>query len=105
MKKMIMLASMKKVLLFAFAISAAVANAGLLVECEQSAGKGGWTVDTELPAGNAVIEKIEGDTVRLKQDLRDSGLWFYWAFRVTEAAGKTVTFQFAQKNRVGYWGA
>ena len=50
MKKMIMLASMKKVLLFAFAISAAVANAGLLVECEQSAGKGGWTVDTELPA-------------------------------------------------------
>ena len=62
--------------------------------------KASFTVDTELPAGNAIIEKIDGNTVRLKQDLRDSGLWFYWAFRVKGAAGRTVRFEFTDKR----WG-
>ena len=29
-------------------------------------------VDDKLPAGNIVVEKVEGDVVRLHQDLRDS---------------------------------
>lgn len=38
----------------------------------------GFTVDTNLPAGNAVIDGIDGDRVKLHQDLRDSSTWFYW---------------------------
>ena len=43
-------------------------------------------VDAKLPAGNVVLEKVEGDQVFLRQDLRDSDRnWFYWKFRVTGA--------------------
>lgn len=64
---------------------------------------GAVTVDANLPAGNVVVEGISGDTVRLRQDLRDtSGEWFYWAFRVTGAAGRTLTFDFTNK-KGGVW--
>ena len=59
-----------------------------------------FTVDAELPAGNIAVDGIEGDVVKLRQDLRDSGMWFYWAFRVRGAAGRTVTFDFTEKT----WG-
>ena len=63
---------------------------------------GAVTVDANLPAGNVVVEGISGDTVRLRQDLRDtSGEWFYWAFRVTGAAGRTLTFDFTNKKGGG----
>ena len=51
---------------------------------------------------------MQGDTVTLANELRDTWEdrdWFYWAFRVSGAAGRTVTFQFPHVNRVGYWGA
>ena len=83
-----------------FVVAAAVVHGGRLVECERFSDRGGWAVDTDLPAGNAVIEKIDGDTVRLRQDLRDSNLWFYWAFRVKGAAGRTIKFEFTDKR----WG-
>lgn len=52
-------------------------------------------VDGNLPAGNAVVERIEGDRVILRPDLRDTkGDWFYWAFRVKGAKGRTLTFDF-----------
>jgi len=55
----------------------------------------GFTIDTEIPAGNAIVNSIEGDTVSIRQDLRDTkGEWFYWAFRVKGAAGRTVRFDF-----------
>ena len=54
-----------------------------------------FVVDDRLPAGNVVVEAVAGDTVRLRPDLRDTaGDWFYWAFRVTGAAGRTLTFRF-----------
>ena len=60
---------------------------------------GAVTVDANLPAGNVVVEGISGDTVRLRQDLRDTaGEWFYWAFRVTGAAGRTLTFDFTRSS-------
>ena len=63
---------------------------------------GAVTVDANLPAGNVVVEEISGDTVRLRQDLRDTaGEWFYWAFRVTGAAGRTLTFDFTNKKGGG----
>ena len=81
---------MKKTMLIAASIAACFAVRGAV------------TVDANLPAGNVVVEGISGDTVRLRQDLRDTaGEWFYWAFRVTGAAGRTLTFDFTNKKGGG----
>ena len=79
---------MKHVKLFLFAAVAVCAGAcGVEV-----------TVDANLPAGNVVVEKIEGDVVTVRQDLRDTkGGWFYWAFRVIGAQGRTLNFSFSDK--------
>lgn len=54
-------------------------------------------VDKELPAGNIVFERMVNDTVYVHQELRGSKkAWFYWAFRVTGAQGKTLTFVFTK---------
>ena len=54
--------------------------------------------------GNIRTLSIENDTVHLDVDMRDSsGDWFYWAFAVEGAAGRTLHFVFP-KNRVGYYG-
>ena len=60
------------------------------------------TVDAELPAGNIVFERAEGDTVYVHQDPRDtSAPWFYWAMRVRGAAGRKLTFKFTRSDAVG----
>ena len=59
-----------------------------------------FLVDDDLPAGNIVVDGIDGDTVKVRQDLRDSNMWFYWAFRVKGAAGRTLKFDFSDKT----WG-
>ena len=53
-------------------------------------------VDGKLPAGNVIVDGVEGDTVYVRQDLSttDKSGWFYWAFRVRGAAGRTLTFDF-----------
>ena len=67
-----------------------------------SALRGDVVVDDRLPAGNVVCEGVEGDVVRVRQDLRDTkGPWFYWAFRVTGAAGRTLRFEFTDKTTGG----
>ena len=54
-------------------------------------------VDKELPAGNIVFERMVNDTVYVHQELRGSKkAWFYWAFRVRGAQGKTLTFVFTK---------
>ncbi len=63
------------------------------------------TVDAAFPGGNAIIEKVEGDTVVLHQDIRDTaGHWFWWHFRVRGAAGRTLTFRFTNGNVIGVRG-
>lgn len=62
-------------------------------------------VDCDFPAGNIRVEKIEGDEVFLRQDLRDTqGDWFYWCFRVKNAAGRTLRFRFTGSNAIGVRG-
>ena len=52
-------------------------------------------IDAAFPGGNILVDRIEGDAVHLRQDLRDTaGDWFYWAFRVRGAAGRTLAFTF-----------
>lgn len=63
------------------------------------------TVDALIPAGNIILESIDGDTVYVHQDLRDtSGDWFYWGFRACGFQGRTVTFVFTKSVAVGVRG-
>lgn len=56
---------------------------------------GAIIVDAKLPAGCLGSSVVEGDCVHLQRDYRDTkGEWFYWAFRVQGAAGRTLTFDF-----------
>ena len=51
-----------------------------------------FTIDAAFPGGNILVTRIEGDTIQLGPDQRDSMLpWFYWYFRVTGASGKKFT--------------
>lgn len=67
--------------------------------------KGEFSVDCAFPGGNIFVDAIQGNTVFLRPDLRDTeGRWFYWYFRVRGAARRTLTFAFAQKNVMGVRG-
>jgi hypothetical protein len=64
-----------------------------------------FTIDANYPGGNIVAERIEGDMVYLRPDLRDTqGPWFYWNFRVRGAEGRTLTFRFSGPNPIGVRG-
>jgi hypothetical protein len=54
-------------------------------------------IDCDFPGGNIIFEGIEGDTVRVRQDQRDTlqYTWFYWYFRVRGAAGRKLRFEFS----------
>ncbi len=63
-------------------------------------------ISGDFTGGNIQVLSIEGDTVRLDNELRDTGEdWFYWAFRVEGAQGRTLRFTFGEHRYVGYWGA
>lgn len=71
----------------------------LMLLCSTIACAAEITVDADYPGGNIVLERIDGDTVTLQQELRDTERWwFYWNFRVIGAAGRTLTFHFTNKN-------
>ena len=63
-------------------------------------------IHADFTGGNIVVGAIEGDTVYVERDLRDTeGDWFYWAFCAEGAAGRTLTFRFPNKARCGRFGA
>lgn len=65
----------------------------------------GFEIDADYPGGNIIVDRIEGDTVHLRPDLRDTrGWWFYWNFRVRNAAGRTITFKFTGNNPISVRG-
>ncbi len=56
-------------------------------------------VDADFPGGNIIVDEISDDNVRLHQDLRDTTIWwFYWAFHVYNAVGRTLRFEFTDGN-------
>jgi hypothetical protein len=59
-------------------------------------------IDCSFPGGNILVEKIDGDDVYLRQDLRDTTKWwFYWCFRIKGAAGRSIRFHFTDRNPIG----
>ncbi len=78
-----------------------VIQIGLCVMCVSSA-FAEIRVDAQMPAGNIVCERVEGDQVYVHQERRGSTTWwFYWAFRVRGAEGRTLTFHFTDGEPVG----
>jgi hypothetical protein len=60
------------------------------------------TFPNDFPGANIIVERVDGDTVYLRQDLRDTvGDWFYWNFKVQGAANRTVTFRFTLSDVIG----
>ena len=59
-------------------------------------------LSTDFPGGNVRVLGIEGDTVRLAPDLRETQrFWFFWRFRATFPAAGTWRFEFPDGNCVG----
>lgn len=72
---------------------------------EAASQENGVSIDAGYPGGNIILDRIEGDAVYVRPDLRDTeGWWFYWNFRVTGAAGRTLTFQFSDRDPIGVRG-
>ena len=62
-------------------------------------------ITSEYPGGNIIVDKIDGDTVHIRQDLRDTETWwFYWNFKVSTDLGNTMHFQFEGKSPIGVHG-
>ncbi len=62
----------------------------------------GIGIDDGFPGGNIIVTGRKENEIYLKPDLRDTkGDWFYTAFRVRGAQGKTLRFKFDLPNRVG----
>ncbi len=56
-------------------------------------------ITSDFPGGNIVINNISTDSVWLAPDLSfTQGEWFYWYFKISGISGKTITFNFDQKN-------
>lgn len=52
-----------------------------------------FTVETNFPGGNAIVDSIDGDTVKITPDLRTTTQpWFYWNIAVKGAEGHTLNF-------------
>lgn len=62
-------------------------------------------VDAAFPGGNIIVDSIEGDSIKVRQDRRDTeGSWFYWSFRVSGAAGRDLQVAFTDGNVIGSQG-
>jgi protein AbiQ len=62
-------------------------------------------ITMDFSGGNIDILALENDIVKLNPQMRDTdGDWFYWAFCVSGAAGRTITFDFTPYGYIGYHG-
>jgi hypothetical protein len=63
-------------------------------------------IDTKFPGGNVIIEKILGDTIFFRPDLRDTSQeWFYWCFSVKNTSKKKWFFKATKPNVLTNLGA
>ena len=62
-------------------------------------------VTAGFPGGNIRLVSIAEDTIRFAPDLAGTeGEWFYWNFRVSNVAGRTLTFQNVLENQFTTFG-
>ncbi len=66
----------------------------------------GITIASDFDGANIKVQSRNGNTINVDVDLRDTAEdWFYWCFKVENAGGMTLTFNFPTTVRVGYYGA
>ncbi len=64
-----------------------------------------YKIDNTFTGANCKIISLEEDRAIIDVQLRDTVTdWFFWCFKVEGANGKTITFQFENADRVGYFG-
>ncbi len=61
-----------------------------------------WQISTDVPAGNLIVDHIDENLARIRQDQRGSTQkWFYWRFAVRGATGRTIRFEFTDGDVIG----
>ena len=55
------------------------------------------SIRADFPGGNVIVEKIEGDVVTLKPDLRGGRDWFYWSFECQTNESRKLRFELPDK--------
>ncbi|MCE9563954.1 MAG: hypothetical protein K8U57_18080 [Planctomycetes bacterium] len=81
--------------------------AGLGLSGVAPAADGDVRIDADFLGGNVVVGKIDGTTVHIAPDLRDTQKgqwWFYWCFRLRAPAGKAIRVVFTDRNPIGVRG-
>lgn len=64
-----------------------------------------YLITTDFTGGNCKVLEMRNGFIRLEPELRDTQTdWFYWAFCVEGAQGRTVTFDFGSKEWIGPFG-
>ena len=62
-------------------------------------------IHKDFVGGNIRVVSEKENEIFLENELRDTvGDWFYWAFCVKGANGKTLTFDFGTQNWIGHFG-
>lgn len=62
------------------------------------------TIKTDFPGGNGIVEKIDGDVVTLKPDLRGGRDWFYWSIECRTNSSRKLKFVLPDKKYFAYIG-
>ena len=62
-------------------------------------------ITKDFPGGNIEFIKEKENDVFVEREIRNDQGYFYWAFCVKGASGKTLRFRFPQGTRVGRFGA
>jgi len=62
-------------------------------------------ITKDFCGGNIEVISIKNNNVFIEREIRNDNGYFYWAFCVKGAAGKTLRFIFPQDTRVGRFGA
>lgn len=62
----------------------------------------GISIRTDFPGGNGIIDKIDGDVVTLKPDLRGGRDWFYWSFECQTNSSRKLKFVLPEKKYFSY---
>lgn len=62
------------------------------------------SIKADFPGGNVIVEKLEGDVVTLKPDLRGGRDWFYWSFECRTKTRRKLRFVLPDKRTMKYIG-
>ncbi|MDY3928575.1 MAG: M14-type cytosolic carboxypeptidase [Clostridia bacterium] len=64
-----------------------------------------FIINDKFEGANIKVILVDENKVIIDSDLRDTTEdWFFWCFKIENAGGKTITFEFQKPHRIGYYG-